>query len=407
MKKRLQSLALLAGLAGLAYGLTLLGLERGHLQPAAAAALIAAAILSLWFRKTRRFLATLILGMAWFFASEQMQALGLQTLEGQGLWAAVFMLLPANWLLLLILPERKIASVGSVSFMAFAMMQFSIFSVLGPFWSLDMPPAQSIPGSDILTYGTHAVPAPAVLVLFLSAVPLFFREVLQPSFLHRTFVGLWLLLVMLYFQGASPYHGLSLAILSGIWISFSIVMESYQMSYMDELTEIPGRRALREDLQRCGPAFAAAMVDIDHFKKFNDTHGHDVGDDVLRLVASMLLKTDGAQAYRYGGEEFTLLFAGRELKAVREPLEAVREAIEKRTFVVRGSQRALKVTVSIGAAGRSGEHPDPMDVLKAADQALYKAKERGRNMVVLAGDRRRRSKTSNKEKKRPQRIKKK
>lgn len=83
--------------------------------------------------------------------------------------------------------------------------------------------------------------------------------------------------------------------------------EAYQMAFRDELTGLPGRRALNERMQRLGRNYVIAMTDVDHFKKFNDTHGHDVGDQVLRLVASRLSKvTGGGRAHRYGGEEFAL-----------------------------------------------------------------------------------------------------
>ena len=89
----------------------------------------------------------------------------------------------------------------------------------------------------------------------------------------------------------------------------AVAHEAYQMAFRDELTGLPGRRALNERLQRLGRSYVIAMADVDHFKKFNDTHGHDVGDQVLRLVAAQLRKIGGGgKAYRYGGEEFTLVF---------------------------------------------------------------------------------------------------
>ena len=95
-------------------------------------------------------------------------------------------------------------------------------------------------------------------------------------------------------------------------LCISLAHEGFHMAFRDELTGLPGRRALNEKLQRMGRIYTLAMADVDHFKVFNDTHGHDVGDQVLRMVAAQLRRVSGGgHAYRYGGEEFTLVFPAR------------------------------------------------------------------------------------------------
>jgi GGDEF domain-containing protein len=179
------------------------------------------------------------------------------------------------------------------------------------------------------------------------------------------------------------------------------------MAFRDELTGLPGRRALNERMQRLGRNYVLAMSDVDHFKKFNDTHGHDVGDQVLRLVASKLSKiSGGGRAYRYGGEEFALVFAGKTLEECMPHLEVIRESIASYNIQLRnqesrpqddqqGRQRrsgsgasSVSVTVSIGVAERV-EQRTPEEVLKSADQALYSAKGAGRNCVMAFGQNRR------------------
>ncbi|MDX5372858.1 MAG: GGDEF domain-containing protein, partial [Pseudomonadaceae bacterium] len=193
-----------------------------------------------------------------------------------------------------------------------------------------------------------------------------------------------------------------------LMIVAAVVHEAYQMAYRDELTGLPGRRALNDRLERLGRNYVIAMADVDHFKKFNDTHGHDVGDQVLRLVASQLRKVGGGgKAYRYGGEEFTLVFPGRSIDECRPHLEAVRQAVEGYPLQLRdrqqrpkddkeGRQRrkaasaaSVSVTISIGVAEREAHQRGAEEVIRSADKALYAAKRAGRNCVVAQGEKRR------------------
>lgn len=177
------------------------------------------------------------------------------------------------------------------------------------------------------------------------------------------------------------------------------ILETFHfMAFRDELTGLPARRALNEALLKVGGRYTLAMVDIDFFKKFNDRHGHDVGDQVLRMVATRLAAVGGGgRAYRYGGEEFALLFPGRALAETLPVLEDLRQAVAAAEFALRGRFRPrkkpvnprnkkaaagkLRVTVSIGAAERGGVLKEAAQVMKAADQALYRAKKAGRNQV--------------------------
>ncbi len=186
---------------------------------------------------------------------------------------------------------------------------------------------------------------------------------------------------------------------AGLILMLGVLENSYSLAYRDELTGLPGRRALNEALDGLGNRYTLAMVDIDHFKKFNDTHGHDVGDQVLKMVAARLATVSGGgRVYRYGGEEFSVLFPRRGIKQAAPFLELLRSAVEDARFIPRGKDRprkkpkhkpagkktqasALKVTVSIGAAERGGKLDTAVAVLKAADQALYRAKKAGRNRL--------------------------
>ncbi|KAF2389708.1 MULTISPECIES: GGDEF domain-containing protein [Pseudomonas] len=246
---------------------------------------------------------------------------------------------------------------------------------------------------------------------------------------YPVFIASFVLLAWQYWRNPRPLHAAQLVGLLGLFwmlpktfilpftlnimcsqvmlmIAAAVAHEAYQMAFRDELTGLPGRRALNERMQRLGRNYVLAMSDVDHFKKFNDTHGHDVGDQVLRLVASKLSKiSGGGRAYRYGGEEFALVFAGKTLEECMPHLEVIRESIASYNIQLRnpdrpqddqqGRQRragsaasSVSVTVSIGVAERL-EQRTPEQVLKSADEALYSAKGAGRNCVVAFGQSRR------------------
>jgi len=206
-------------------------------------------------------------------------------------------------------------------------------------------------------------------------------------------------------------------------LAISIVETSYLFAYHDELTGLPSRRTFNDALHGLEPPYSIAAVDIDHFKSFNDTYGHDVGDQVLRLVAGKLAGVaGGGHAYRCGGEEFTILFPGKLSADVTPHLEQLRLAIESAEFRMRGGERRrtprgrdrrsaggrvrtrkadairqlarpvptehISVTVSIGVASCISAGGSTEEVLKAADKALYRAKANGRNCVEIAPSRR-------------------
>jgi diguanylate cyclase len=158
----------------------------------------------------------------------------------------------------------------------------------------------------------------------------------------------------------------------------------------DSLTGLSNRRMFDTALMQTAnqsnqdqSAFALLLLDIDHFKKFNDTYGHTVGDNVLRLVGRLLFEQVKGRdmAARYGGEEFAIILAGAGLSDGMTVAEQIRATLERRPIVNRHSGQSFGVvTCSIGAGVyRSGE---PIgDLVDRVDQALYRAKREGRNVV--------------------------
>jgi diguanylate cyclase (GGDEF)-like protein len=339
--------------------------------------------------------------------------------------AAVGLLLPLNFVLLSFQQEKGFtpSSLAPPALMLF--FESVIVAVL-------CRPEPSSAAQRALHHALTPAPLPfATLLAFgAAAVVLLIRYLL----FHKPVEGglLWALaasLLSLHFGGVgripTAYSAAAAFILAG-----AIVETSYLLAYHDELTTLPSRRALHDALLRLEPPYSIAMVDIDHFKRCNDTYGHDTGDQVLRMVASRLERvTGGGHAYRCGGEEFAIVFPGKTTSDVLDHLEKLRATIESSKLHLRGPERRqetrgpdrrnqrgrsrgqtghairqlsratappsseLSVTASIGVATSRRENTSAEEVIQAADKALYRAKAAGRNRIEIAAAQRRRTRT--------------
>jgi diguanylate cyclase (GGDEF)-like protein len=347
--------------------------------------------------------------------------------------ALAALLIPLNFIVFASMRERGLTIAGVAPRFGLLFLESVVFAVLcRPENSSANPPQ---PG---------AAPIPLwILLSFVAAIAVFVRRFFQtrkpiePGFVWSVAaVFVWLQFAPIG-KAADAYVATAALILAA-----SLIETSYVLAYHDELTGIRGRRAFNESLLSLDQQYAIAIVDIDHFKKFNDTYGHDVGDQVLCMVAKRLAQVGGdGQAFRCGGEEFSIVFRNLSADDAFEHLDALRQIIEKSTFQVRGSDRRaersaesgsdrrasesdrrksarkkaaamsrqlrknsaqaelfplpptpspeglpdrLSVTVSIGVAEPSTRYRRPEQVIQAADQALYRAKNQGRNRVELA-----------------------
>ena len=392
-------------------------------------ATIAGLLLAWRFHSSRIFFALLVLFLSQeaisYFSSSVISGHVAAGAPGRMALSAVGLLLPLNFVLLSLRKERGF-SFSSVALPSlFLFVQSVIVGVLcrpessAAVRALHHPllPAP-LPFATLLAFATAAVLLLTRFLLFHKPVESGLLWALAASFLALYFGGM----------GRIPtaYFAVAAFLLAG-----AIVETSYMLAYHDELTTLPSRRAFHDALLRLQPPYSIAMVDIDHFKRCNDTYGHDTGDQVLRLIASRLARVSGGgQAYRCGGEEFAILFPGKTTAEVLEHLEKLRADIEASTLRLRGpdrrqeargpdrrNQRArgraqtghairqlaratpsaeLSVTASIGVATSKQENQSAEDVIQAADKALYRAKAAGRNRIETAapGRRRVRNKTA-------------
>lgn len=230
-------------------------------------------------------------------------------------------------------------------------------------------------------------------------------------------------------EGVEPgLHGfLALAVFTAAILEVVTLFDiSYRMAYQDQLTELPGRRAFDDALSNLGKKYSIVMVDVDKFKSFNDSYGHDVGDQVLKMVARiMAAHARPGTAYRYGGEEFVLLFPGLDAGEAARHADSIRQKIASYPFALRkffrpyrhspkgrsggpkektGGRKipqakgkgntdsrsrnqvpkTVNITVSMGLSRRDDSSENASAVLKRADQALYAAKDGGRNRLVVS-----------------------
>jgi diguanylate cyclase len=167
--------------------------------------------------------------------------------------------------------------------------------------------------------------------------------------------------------------------------------EARRSAEVDHLTGLPNRRAFENVLERenasaieTGEPMCVAICDIDHFKRVNDTHGHEAGDRVIRAVAQTLsrISNDKCHVARHGGEEFVILFRDKTIEEAWTLLDETREAMAERRLVNRATDIPFgRITFSGGVADIFA-YATPRDALKAADDALYAAKAAGRNCIV-------------------------
>jgi diguanylate cyclase (GGDEF)-like protein len=355
---------------------------------------VAAAALLLGWRFNR---SRLVFAIALLALTEFLLLKGVEAPRDRLFIQVMTFLLPINLALVALLPERGTLTPAGVLRWVLLGVQVLVVVFL----------AQSFPDKVLKFLTTRLLPArftawtpvqqPSILAFVAIGALLAMAWVREPqSPVRGYFYGLMAVFAALSWRAAGPGQEILLAT-AGLILVIAVIEASYMMAYRDGLTELPGRRALNEALPRLSGQFTVAMVDVDHFKRFNDTYGHDAGDHALRLVAARLAQAPGGgTAYRYGGEEFALVFPGKGQEECLPHLEELREIVETSRFTMRRrfrprvkpktdkgkkSRQAITITVSIGVAERNHRNASPDQVVQAADKALYRAKEAGRNRV--------------------------
>lgn len=357
------------------------------------------AALAVTFKRGRVLAALTVLVVA--YAAQQLWLQnGLTGLRPRTIYLALGLFVPLNLGVLAFLPERGMLNRYGALRLAVLAAQVAL-----TMWVISS-------GSAGVTHAAYhkflgpGVPGighlPQLAVLFVAFGLL---AALAATFLTRSAINAGLAGAIVAFAvaahvvGASTTYSVFISA-AELMVTIGVLQDTFRMAFRDELTGLPSRRALSESLMALPPTYTIAMIDIDHFKNFNDTYGHDLGDHVLKMVAARINQVGGGgRVFRYGGEEFTVLFPGKSVGEATPFLEAMRENVQKYELALRASDRPTKakgakrrrggwrgrrsvsVTISIGVAERNGRLGTPEEIMQAADRALYRAKEKGRNQL--------------------------
>jgi diguanylate cyclase (GGDEF)-like protein len=392
-------------------------------------AVFAAGILLAWrFHSNRILFALLMLLLAHraiaFFSSGRAVSIG----PGRIAFEVIALLLPVNFVVLALGRERGLAIPAITPRLVLLFLESVFVAILCRPGETTSPLFLHIAILSRSLFHWTKIPQLALLAFAMAFAVLLVRLLLYRKALESGL--LWSLAATFLGLQANALDRIAIAYwaTAGLLLVASIIENTYVLAYHDELTSLPARRAFNEALLRLDAPYSIAVVDIDRFKSFNDTYGHDTGDQVLGMVASRLARVSGGgQAFRVGGEEFSILFAGKSMTEVVPHLDSLRAHIEESRFRVRttperrsaprGAGRriqdkkttgrrkttrprnlpaetslgGLSVTVSIGVAEPGPKTREVEQVIQEADKALYRAKKAGRNRVETASEPRSRS----------------
>lgn len=391
----------------LAAGFTLPASLTGLRTLAPLTLLLACAVMAIWFNRGRTFIAALSL-LGAYAGYGSMLDTDPANAGARAVLLAVAMLAPFNIGLAATTAERGVLQLKHYRWLLLMAAEVSLVLWLAGTRGEEIAAMAWAPLLDTWFFKSPPMPVAGRLMFAAALAATLIRAWPKPPAtlplpLNAGNVGALIAFFMACEWAVSPGAFGAFMAAAGAILLVALLQESHRLAFSDELTGLPGRRALNERLSGLGSKYALAMIDVDHFKKFNDTHGHDIGDQVLKLVAARLADGGSGTAYRYGGEEFAVVFADSTADEALPQLEAMRASIEGYRMALRRPDRprnpkdgtvlrhtqpptpsvsvSLSVTISAGVAQPDKKNTTPAAVLKAADQALYRAKQAGRNRV--------------------------
>lgn len=359
---------------------------------------VAAVLLGVSFNRSRIVFVILVLALAdrflLYFAANSEASTG----GGSVLYNAVSLLLPLNLIAFFLLKEQSLWTRSGLKRLALVLLQGLGVALLYQYHEAGVGAFLERSFFNWSLLDLLHISQPSLFIFVLAFLFFLTRYVQNRGPIERAFA--WIVVLSFAALVGNSIGPLSTFYFStaGLILVISAVESFYILGFRDELTGLPSRRALNELLRALGTGYVVAMVDIDSFKKINDRYGHDVGDQVLRMIAAKLENVaGGGKAFRYGGEEFTIVFPGKFMHETIPHLQTLKKIIKESEFILRSPKRPqakpdkpteekrawkkVLITVSMGVSERSDRGINPQQVVKAADEALFYAKKAGRNRI--------------------------
>jgi diguanylate cyclase (GGDEF)-like protein len=346
---------------------------------------VAGLLLAWRFYSSRVIFALVILLLAHraleFFSAGRAVSIG----PGRIAFEAIAFLLPLNFIILSLVRERGLGIPAITPRLALLFLQSVFVAVLCRPGETTSPAFLHVAVLSRSLFHWTKIPQLALLAFAVA-----FGVLLVRFMLYRKPVEiglLWALAATFLGLQANAVDRIAIAYwaTAGLVLVASLIENTYVLAYHDELTSLPARRAFNEALLRLEAPYAIAIVDIDYFKSFNDTYGHDAGDTVLRAAAAFLLKSVRAEdiVCRFGGEEFIVILPAADLKVTQARADRIRSKLRESPVLHQGQSLGM-LTVSVGVAELPQHGTSRKELIEAADAALYRAKREGRDRVVIA-----------------------
>jgi diguanylate cyclase (GGDEF)-like protein len=373
-----------------------------------------------WLQQPISALPYIVLGFGlvfgWYFGSTRMilsllmlsladRALAMQPFESQDpasiggiLFATTAFLLPLNLLALSLLNDEKMTLFRGVLRLLFLLPQ--------PFVVLRLchPEQRELAGMfqqallPVIHTDWTVIPQPALIAFAIAGIMHLSRFMLHRDPLEGGSIWALAAIFVAYQGGQYGWQATNFFSTAGLILFLTLIQSSYQRTYRDELTGIPGHLAYEEAVGQLGKRFTIAVLAVDQLKSYANTHGKSVSEQVFKAIALKVhAACQGGRVFRVSGEELTLLFPGQSATDTIIALEAVRKGVEQTSLFLRGRDRVwedvrgtktsgrkdreLPVTVSIGIAEKVDDDITVSLVIKSAFRALYEAKGAGGNVV--------------------------
>ena len=292
--------------------------------------------------------------------------------DSQLAYLLLLLLVPINFLLNFLLKERGILNQYGIR--RFILLAIQLYFIA---WLLEHP-YPVIKEYLSFTYLKNniiqltPITQPILTATLLSGLIVLFRLIKTPSMLTAgIFYSLIAVMMALHFY-KTPQLTTIFILIAGLLMLISIIVNAYSLAYLDELTNLPSRRAMNQSISTLGKRYSIAMVDVDHFKKFNDKYGHDIGDQVLKKLASQLRQVRGGKAFRYGGEEFTVLFPNKNLHEARMFCNELCKKVADSPFMLRNKKRPKQI--------KNGEQPQKKQQEAKTINHYYKHRRSRKNV---------------------------